>query len=118
MKNFICKHLDKKEVMWQGSSEPNSLVDPWFLCNLLSLLDDGKVGCTSDTTISIHSESNYDKRITLFFDTKLFVIEVSFEKPLAYTQKDYLAFEGFCQRYGFNFEEWLPENEITNKEVN
>ena len=117
MENFICKHPDKKEVMWQGSSEPNSLVDPWFLSNLLALLDHGIVCCTSSTYLSVHSESNCDKRITLFFDTKVFAIEVSLEKPLAYTQKDYLAFEGFCQRYGFNFEEWLPENEVTTNEA-
>ena len=44
-------------------------------------------------------------------DDRKFVAYISLDdfNKYSYTNKDYLAFEGFCARYNLQFEEWCDD---------
>ena len=113
--HFEYKEPKNKEVIWKEFPESSAMVDPWFLSDLLGLLKNSYVGTTTGKAISISSEDSPDHEITIFFDKKIFAVTLDFDsknKRFAqnYTKQEYYAFRGFCNTYGFAFEEWTSKD--------
>ena len=81
----------------------------WFLSDLFCLFN-GRVVCSSDNYVEVATE-DYKKRICIYIDQKKFIKFINLDDldKYIYTQKDYLAFQGFCSRYNLNYEEWSDE---------
>jgi len=79
--------------------------DAWFLSDLLCLIG-GIVVCTAKDYVEVETD-NFKKRICIYIDQMKFVCYVN--ERHEYTQKDYLAFQGFCTKYNFKYEEWCDE---------
>ena len=84
--------------------------DAWFLSDLLCLFNGHVVG-TSVNCISVATE-DYKKYICIFVDKRKFVTYQNLDDldKYSYTQKDYLAFQGFCAKYNLKYEEWCDES--------
>lgn len=78
----------------------------WFISDFLALID-GRITCTSERYIEAATE-DYKKRICFYSDNNKFInfIDLDDLDKFIYTQKDYLAFEGFCAKYDLQHEEW------------
>jgi hypothetical protein len=79
--------------------------NPWFISDLICLLD-GEISCEAKHYIEA---TTYDgkKRIGVYTDSKKFICFTSHDYQ--YTRKDFLAFEGFCNKFDLKFEEWCDE---------
>jgi len=93
----------------QYMGDHNGEWDAWFLSDFLCLIN-GRISCTSDGFIEATSE-DYKKRICFYADKNKFINFISWDDldKYTYTQKDYLAFEGFCAKYDLQHEEWSDE---------
>ena len=98
-KGFEDKHNSKHKGEW----------DAWFISDFLALIG-GVITCTSKNYIEAEAD-NYTKRICLYMNDRKFVAYISLDdfNKYSYTNKDYLAFEGFCARYNLQFEEWCDD---------
>ena len=112
-KHFEFKEPTNKEVIWKEYPESKGMVCPWFLSDLLGLLDNSVVSQTSAKYVSIISEDRPFNDITIFFEDKVFALMVDFKK-LIYTRQQYFAFEGFCEEYGLRLTEYVNEEEGKN----
>lgn len=110
---FIFKNPENTEIICRGlsySRREQLLVNPWFLSNFLCLIEDGHVSCSSTSYLEISSESNYHKRILIYFDTKICVVMYNPNIPMCWTDKDYFAIQHFATKNGLKFEEWWEDN--------
>lgn len=96
---FDDKYMGDHEGKWSA----------WFLSDLLCLFN-GHVVSTSNNYLEVYSD-DYKKRICVFIDKRLFVKFINWDNLDKYTntQKDYLAYQGFCAKYNLNYEEWSDE---------
>jgi len=94
-KGFEDKHSAKHEGEW----------DAWFISDFLALIG-GVISCTGKNYIEAETD-DYTKRICLYIDDRKFVCYVG--ENYQYTNKDCLAFEGFCARYNLQYEEWCDD---------
>jgi hypothetical protein len=77
----------------------------WFISDMICLTS-GNVSCTGKEYVEV-TTYDYKKRICIYLDQMKFICWVG--DDYSYTQKDYLAFEGFCAKYNLQFEEWSDE---------
>jgi hypothetical protein len=87
----------------------NGQWDAWFISDLLCLFN-GHVVCTSKNYVEVATE-DYKKRICIYVDKGKFITYINLDdlNKYSYTQRDYLAFQGFCNKYNFKYEEWCDE---------
>lgn len=83
--------------------------DAWFISDLICLTG-GHVVCTAKNYVEIATD-DYKKRICIYGDKGKFIKFLSLDDldKYSYTQKDYLAFQGFCAKYNLKYEEWCDE---------
>lgn len=77
-----------------------------FISDMICLIG-GNVSCTGKEYIEVTAD-DYKKRICIYLDQMKFICWVNDDDT--YTNKDYLAFQGFCTRYDLEYEEWFDES--------
>ena len=97
---FDDKYMGNNEGEWSA----------WFLSDLLCLFN-GHVVSTSNNYVEVATD-DYKKRICVFVDKRKFINFINWDDmdKYIYTQKDYLAFQGFCTKYNLKYEEWCDES--------
>jgi|GEM_PF-4396158 len=104
-KDTIKETFKDDRQIWR-SDEKSILVCPWFLSELLELIDNGHVSSLSKRFLGVESETN-SQEIVIDFENKVCRVMIDFsENNLAFSRKDYLAIKGFCSEYDLNLEEW------------
>ena len=106
--------MDKSKVWEYGfddkyMGEHKGEWDAWFISDLLCLFN-GRVVTTSNNYVEVVTD-DYKKRICIYVDKGKFVKFINWDDldKYTYTQKDYLAFQGFCAKYNLDYEEWSDE---------
>lgn len=104
-KEKIYEHAFDDKYMGDHSGQWSA----WFISDLLCLFN-GHVVCTSKNYVEVATE-NCKKRICIDVDKGKFITFINLDNvnKYSYTQKDYLAFQGFCSKYNLNYEEWCDE---------
>ena len=95
-KGFDDKYMGDHKGEW----------DAWFISDLICLTG-GNVSCTAVGYVEVDTD-DYKKRICVYIDQMKFVCYVGDKHE--YSAKDHLAFEGFCTKYNFKYEEWSDES--------
>ena len=95
-RGFDDKHYGDHKGKWNA----------WFLSDLFCLIDGYPVGGGSDCLEVFREDCK--KRIRINMKQMKFICWVN--DDCTYTNKDYLAFQGFCTRYDLEYEEWFDES--------
>ena len=81
---------------------------PWFVSDLICITG-GNVSTESKNCLEVTTD-DYRKRILIDLEKELLIIFIDGDdQKYQYSTLDYLAFEGFCNKYSLNYEEWSED---------